>query len=89
MIDKGSELFKEVTGNGYENWLTTDEISQMNLYFQRRHLIEHNGGMVDAKYIEKSLDTSYSIDQRIVIKESDVYELLSIIRKLALGLKEI
>ena len=58
----------------------------MNMFFQRRHLIEHNNGMVDQKYVDKSGDNSYVIGQRLVVKESDAYALLAIIKKLAKGL---
>lgn len=89
IIDKGSNLFREVSTYGYDNWIDKFELNQMNIYFQRRHLIEHNNGIVDEKYINKTNDNSYSIGQRIVIKDNDVYELLDIIKKLTDGLKSI
>ena len=58
----------------------------MNLLFQRRHLIEHNNGMVDQKYIDKSGDNSYAVGQRLVVKGSDPLTLLAIIKKLGKGL---
>jgi hypothetical protein len=61
----------------------------MNMMFQRRHLLEHNNGMVDQTYLDKSLDTSYSIGQRIVVKRPDANALLDVIRKLGNGLMEI
>ena len=45
--------------NANDEWLSVDELKDMNLLFQRRHLIEHNNGMVDQKYIDKSGDNSY------------------------------
>lgn len=89
IIDKGSNLFREVSTYGYDNWIDKFELNQMNIYFQRHHLIEHNNGIVDEKYINKTNDNSYSIGQRIVIKDNDVYELLDIIKKLTDGLKSI
>jgi len=87
MVQKGSDLFKSATGTGYDTWLTTSELDRMNLLFQRRHLLEHNTGMVDNMYLQKSGDTSYVAGQRLVVREADAYELLSIIKKLAAGLK--
>ncbi|WP_455539118.1 hypothetical protein [Terrisporobacter sp.] len=87
VVQKGSNLFKKATGKGYDKWLSEKEINTMNLYFQRRHLIEHHKGLVDLKYIEKSGDTSYSVNQRIVVKEKDIVLLLEIIEKLTNGLK--
>ena len=86
IVEKGSQLFKDATGKGYEEWLSDKELHDMIMFFQRRHLIEHNNGMVDQKYVDKSGDNSYVIGQRLVVKESDAYALLAIIKKLAIGL---
>ena len=85
IIEKGSQLFKDAAGKGYEEWLSDQELHDMNMLFQRRHLIEHNNGMVDQKYVDKSGDHSYVIGQRLVVKENDAYALLAIIKKLAKG----
>ena len=86
IVEKGSQLFKDAAGKGYEEWLSDQELHDMNMLFQRRHLIEHNNGMVDQKYVDKSGDHSYVIGQRLVVKENDAYALLAIIKKLAKGL---
>lgn len=86
IVEKGDDLFKKQTGKGYLTWISDVEFEKMNLYFQRRHLVEHNGGIIDPKYIERSNDNSYNVGQRIVVKESDAFELLSIIKKLGDGL---
>ena len=89
IVEKGSQLFKDATGKGYEEWLSDKDLREMNMLFQRRHLIEHNNGMVDQKYIDKSGDSSYVIGQRLVVKESDALTLLAIIKKLVTGLSSI
>ena len=86
IVTKGSELFKEATSKGYNNWLSVDELYFMNLMFQKRHLLEHNNGMIDQKYLNNSHDTSYSVGQRLIIKETDAYTLLDLLRKLGHGL---
>ena len=86
IIDKGSKLFEDETGIGYNNWLSAPEMDVMKVMFQRRHLIEHNNGMIDQEYLNKSHDTSYSIGQRIIVKEADAYNLLDIIKKLGNGI---
>ena len=82
IVDKGSKLFEEETGKKYSDWLTAGELAFMKLMFQRRHLLEHNNGMVDQQYLNKSGDTSYSLGQRIIVKEADAHSLLAILRKL-------
>ncbi len=89
IVEKGSQLFKDITGKGYEEWLSEKELHEMNMLFQRRHLIEHNNGMVDQRYIDKSGDSSYVVGQRLVVKESDALTLLAIIKKLGTGLSSI
>ena len=82
IVDKGSKLFEEETGKKYSDWLTAGELAFIKLMFQRRHLLEHNNGMVDQQYLNKSGDTSYSLGQRIIVKEVDAHSLLAILRKL-------
>lgn len=86
MVDKGSQYFRDETGSGYEAFLSADEIDRMKLYFQRRHIIEHNTGIVDQQYIDKSGDTDYSVGQRVVVKTSEALDLITIIKKLSSGL---
>ena len=53
-----------------------------DIIFERRHILEHNNGLVDQKYLDKSNDMAYTVGQRIVVKETDAYTLLEIVRKL-------
>lgn len=61
----------------------------MNLLFQRRHILEHNGGIVDERYINQSADNSYLPGQHLVVHIKDALDLLSIIKKLSTGLKSV
>jgi len=89
IVEKGSQLFNEAKQKPYSTWLSEEELSYMNIMFQKRHLIEHNGGIVDDIYVKKSGDYSYRIGQRLVIKNSEAKRLISIIYKLSKGLKEL
>lgn len=82
IVDKGSQLFKDIAGNSYADWLSNSELDFMKTMFQRRHILEHNNGLVDQMYLEKSGDSSYSVGQRIIVKEQDTYALLGIVQKL-------
>lgn len=87
-LEQGSVLWESVIHKGYSYWLTHDEISQLNILYQKRHILAHNEGIVDDKYIEKSNDNSYKVGQRIVVSKKDVEILLSCLEKLGNGLKE-
>ncbi len=82
IVEKGSQLFDDETGKKYSDWLSAYELNFMKVMFQKRHLLEHNNGMVDQKYLDKSQDNSYSVGQRIIIKDEDAYTLLDILKKL-------
>ena len=87
-LQDGSNLWKVLLSEGYEDWLTTEQLQRLNLFFQRRHLLQHSEGMVDDKYIQKSADSTYQIGQRIVVKSDDVLELLGLVETLIRNIRE-
>lgn len=89
IVEKGSNLFNTVLGYGYEKWLNAAELSNLKLYFQRRHLFEHNNGMVDQQYVKNSGDITYKVGQRVVLKESEVRYFITLLKKLGEGLLNI
>ena len=86
MLDKGSKLFENLTGKAYSEWVTANQLKFMTLMFQRRHLLEHNNGLVDQKYLDHTNDFGYKIGERIVVRVDDVRKLLSITLALGNGL---
>lgn len=88
-LDEGSKLWKELTGKTYADLIGNKDLNRLNLYFQRRHLLQHNEGIVDDKYIERSKDIYYQIGQRIVVSTDEVLDMVKILTKLASSLKEI
>jgi len=67
-LKKAATYFKEATGKGCDSWLSQDEIADINMLFQQRHIIEHNNGLIDERYIQNSGDISYRVCQRVIIK---------------------
>lgn len=86
-LQKGSELWQNAVQKGFDSWLTEEELKTLNILFQKRHLLSHNEGIVDSKYIQKSGDYSYKEGQRIVIVERDIDHLVVILEKLANGIQ--
>jgi predicted RNA-binding Zn-ribbon protein involved in translation (DUF1610 family) len=86
-LDQGNQLWESAVGVGYTNWLDAEELSRLKILFQKRHLLAHNEGIVDDRYIAKSGDSSYKEGQRIVITERDVGDLLNCLTKLGRALK--
>lgn len=71
-LDAGSQYWKDAIGKGYEDALMEKERDQLTVSFQRRHILQHNNGVVDQKYIDRSGDTSYIVGQRVVITPEEV-----------------
>ncbi|WP_031445862.1 hypothetical protein [Arenibacter algicola] len=87
-LDVGEALWKEIINESYSDWLSSNELERINILFQRRHLLQHTEGIVDSKYIERSKDESYQVNQRIVTKEKDVMELVKYVKKLKEKIKK-
>jgi len=87
-LEQGSSLWKEAINKKYDDWLTPDQMTNLNILFQKRHLLAHNEGIVDEKYITKTGDSLYKVGQRIVISPNDVEDLLVTLNKLSEGLKD-
>jgi len=77
-----SQRWRDATGKGYEDLVTADEMRELRVCFQQRHLLAHRKGMVDQDYIDRSGDQSYSVGQRLVIKDAAVLRLADLVEKL-------
>lgn len=87
-LEQGGELWEKAIQKNYSHWLSIEELSRLNILYQKRHILAHNEGIVDSKYIQKSKDVSYKEGQRIVVSDKDVEILLNCLEKLGKGLKE-
>lgn len=81
-LDAGSELWGNAFGVRYDQLLSPTEMSSAVRYFQQRHLLAHQQGMVDADYVLRSGDSTYMPGQRLIIKPADVLHFVDIIEKL-------
>jgi hypothetical protein len=81
-LTEGSVLWREATGKGYEDLLTPSEMADLLRLFQQRHLLAHCEGIVDQDYIIKSVDTTYAVGQRLVIRDRAVSRLGELVTKL-------
>lgn len=81
-LDKGAKHWKRLFGTTYDDWITGENWSRLVTLYQRRHLLAHKEGFVDDKYILNSRDNSYKVGQRIVVKETDVLDLVALVKEL-------
>lgn len=87
-LDQASELWKNAIQKGFDSWLPEEEIQLLAILYQKRHLLAHNEGIVDEKYIQKSGDNTYKVGQRVIISAKDVENLVCALEKLATGIKK-
>jgi RNA polymerase subunit RPABC4/transcription elongation factor Spt4 len=88
-LEQGSNIWFEVLQKGYSDWLTNDELAELKILFQKRHILAHNEGIVDNQYITKSEDVSYKEGQRIVVSERNIDALISSLEKLGSGIRTV
>lgn len=81
-VEKSNKLWMSLKGQGYETWLSKDEENSLLIFTQRRHLLEHKGGLVDSKYLQATNDKNYIEGDRIIIKPHDITMLGKIVLKI-------
>jgi uncharacterized Zn finger protein (UPF0148 family) len=86
-LDESSTLWQQVKQIGYEQLLPPSDYDELQVLFQKRHLLAHKDGNVDQEYIDKTGDTTYSVGQRLVIREKDVLRMNDLIDTLAQNLQ--
>lgn len=87
-LDESSALWKTTLGWGYEDLLSSVDLSALRRYFQQRHLLAHSDGMVDQLYVDRSGDSSYQLGQRIVIRSEAVEQLADLVSVLAQAVRD-
>lgn len=87
-LDAGSDLWENEIGRGYVDLIGEVKLGQLRTYFQQRHLLAHQQGIVDQDYIDRSGDQAYAVGQRLVIKDHDVKEFADLIEELSHALMQ-
>lgn len=87
-LEQGSMLWESAINKKYSSWLSRNELNSLNILYQKRHLLAHNEGIIDSKYIEKSGDNAYKEGQRIVVSDKDIELLVSSLEKLSEGISK-
>ena len=81
-LDVGSDLWSAAIGAGYVQLIELKALERLRIYFQQRHLLAHQQGIVDQDYIKFSGDTTYAVGQRLIIREAIVREFADLVEKL-------
>lgn len=81
-LEAGSDLWAPVLGATYEQLLDAASLGRLRIFYQQRHLLAHQQGIVDADYLTRSGDTTYTVGQRLLIKPANVLEFADLIERL-------
>lgn len=81
-LEMGGEYWKELFDETYTDWLQPNEFNKLVELFQKRHLLSHSEGVVDQKFIDRVSNTKWEVGQRIVVKEKDIQELITLTKRI-------
>lgn len=85
-LSTGSQLWVQEISVGYENLIDPPALARLRTFFQQRHLLSHQQGIVDQDYIDRSGDRSYAVGQRLVIREAAVRDFADVVEQLGQAL---
>lgn len=71
-VREASRLFADAGLPTKEEILGASRLAELGRWFQQRHVLAHNDGVVDQDHVDKTGDTRYSVGQRLVIRQEDV-----------------
>lgn len=81
-LEAGSVIWESELGENFSQMIGPAALAQLRVYFQQRHLLAHQQGIVDQDYITRSGDKTYDFGQRLVIRNDAVLEFAGLVEKL-------
>lgn len=69
-----------------ERHIDASEIPFIKKMVQRRHILIHNGGLVDQEYLDLSGDAQVRLDERIRIRSNEAKRFLILVREMGMNL---
>lgn len=75
-LDDTAELFAVHAGTDIAELAGTERWERLRRAFARRHVLTHNGGIVDQKFLDRVPDSGLRLGQRLVIRRADAAQAL-------------
>ncbi|MEN6546998.1 MAG: hypothetical protein ABFE07_13260 [Armatimonadia bacterium] len=82
-VERGRRLAQDKIGIDIFAPLTPDELVFVDRMFEARHVITHNSGIIDTKYMAKCGLPGSTAGQRLQLQRDDLMALLQLIEKMA------
>lgn len=76
-------VFLDVFGIDIRKGIAAEQVELHSLLHARRHVFEHNGGVVDQKYLDQTGDESVKLLQKITQAAPQIFELANVLLKSA------
>src|ERR1022692_627009 len=79
---------REWAGNGIspKRLVSETELPFIKIMIQKRHILIHNGGIVDQQYLDLSGDSSVRLDERISVRSNEAKRFIENVRVMAANL---
>ena len=75
-LDDTAQLFADHAGIDVVELAGGERWSRLKRAFARRHVLTHNGGIVDEKFLDRVPDSSLRLGQRLVVRRADAVQAL-------------
>jgi sarcosine oxidase delta subunit len=75
-LDDTADLFSEHASVDMVGLAGADRWDRLKRAFVRRHVLMHNGGIVDQKFLDRVPDSDLRLGQRLVVRRSDAAQAL-------------
>jgi hypothetical protein len=75
-LDDTAELFAEYAGIDIVELAGAERWERLKRSFARRHVLTHNGGIVDQRLLDRVPDSDPQLGQRLVIRRADAAQAL-------------
>jgi hypothetical protein len=85
-LDSGSGLWEAELGVSYAQFLNAPAMEELRIYYQQRHLLAHQQGIIDVDYVSRSGDNSYAVGQRLLVSGDSALRFADLIEQLGLAL---
>ena len=78
-LKRGNKLYNRELGINFLQHLTQEELAFTLKSFQKRHVLVHNSGIMDARYVKLTGEDSNLIGKRLAINKEEVIRLTNLL----------
>ncbi|MHA1386224.1 MAG: hypothetical protein ACTSR3_20920 [Candidatus Helarchaeota archaeon] len=88
-LRRGNNLFEFNLGYSYRNSISNAQCDELKVFFQKRHVLTHNNGIIDQRYVQNTNSNQGLIGQRITISEYEITQALKYLSNIVEDIEKI